>query len=200
MPPDPPLVDDERDDAEDGSSNCYISLPNVTTADMRTLYLGSIWLHILAATIWVGGMLFLVLVIAPWLRGGGRAHALAVLREAGRRFRIVGWVCFAVLLVTGSYGLWMRGVRLESFAAPEWRASAFGQLVLLKIGLFGAVLAISVLHDFVLGPRATKAIELDPSSESSRRLRRRAAWVGRLNAALGLVIVLIAVMLVRGAP
>lgn len=167
---------------------------------MRGLYIASVWLHILAATIWVGGMLFLVLVVAPWLRGGGKAHAVAVLREAGRRFRVVGWACFGVLLATGSFALWMRGVRLESFVTPGWLGSTFGRVVLAKLGLFGVILVLSGLHDFCIGPRATAMLEHDPRSEEARHLRRRAAWMGRLNAVLGLVIVLVAVLLVRGVP
>jgi copper resistance protein D len=167
---------------------------------VRGLYVAAVWVHILAATVWVGGMLFLVLIVAPWLRGGGRAHALVVLREAGRRFRLVGWICFGVLLVTGSFALWMRGVRLGSFASLAWLGTAFGQIVLAKLGLFLVILVLSALHDFRIGPRATAVLERDPSSEEALRLRLRAAWMGRLNAVLGLAIVLVAVLLVRGVP
>lgn len=167
---------------------------------MRTVYVAAVWLHILAATVWVGGMLFLVLVVAPWLRSGGRAHAVVVLREAGRRFRLVGWVCFAILLVTGAHALWMRGVRLTSLIDTAWLGSSFGLLVLLKLGLFAVIVAVSGFHDFLLGPRATAAIEHDARSPAAISMRRRAAWVGRFNAVLGLVIVLVAVMLVRGVP
>jgi copper resistance protein D len=167
---------------------------------MRDLYILAVWLHILAATVWVGGMLFLVLVVAPWLRAGGRQHAVAVLREAGIRFRMVGWACFAVLLATGTFALWMRGVRLGSFVTPDWLGSAFGRVVLAKLALFCAILAISALHDFHVGPRATALLERDPSSDAARQMRRRAAWIGRLNAVLGLIIVLVAVLLVRGVP
>ena len=167
---------------------------------MQALYLFSVWLHILAATAWVGGMLFLVLVVVPWLRRGGAVQAGTFLRETGERFRNVGWVCFAIVLVTGTFNLWVRGVRLGDFARPEWLSSPFGKTVLLKLGAFLLVLAVSAVHDFVIGPRATDAITRDPRSPEAAQLRRRASLLGRLNALLALVLVALGVMVVRGGP
>ena len=87
---------------------------------MHALYLLSVWLHILAATVWIGGMSFLVLVVVPWLRRGGRVEAAAFLRETGERFRNVGWSCFLLLAATGTFNLWVRGVRLSDFGRAEW--------------------------------------------------------------------------------
>lgn len=167
---------------------------------MRTLYLISVWLHILAATAWVGGIIFLVLVLVPWLRRGPRARAAELLRETGLRFRSVGWACFAVLVVTGSFNLWMRGVRPTDFVNPEWLASPFGRAVIYKLGAFALVLTISVVHDFVVGPRSTRALASDPTSEAAQRLRRAASRLGRANALLALLLVALGVILVRGWP
>jgi putative copper export protein len=165
---------------------------------VHALYLLSVWLHILAATAWIGGMLFLVLVVVPWLRRGDRASAAAIMSETGRRFRSVGWTCFGILLVTGTFNLWMRGVRFASFAQPEWRASAFGQAVLLKLGTFALVLLLSAVHDFAIGPNATRALERDPRSAQAAALRRRASLLGRANVLLALVLVAAGVVIVRG--
>lgn len=167
---------------------------------MRFLYILSVWLHILAATVWIGGMLFLVLVVVPWLRRGRRADGVTFLRETGEQFRNVAWVCFGILLVTGSFDLWMRGVRLADFTRPEWLSSVFGTTVVVKLGVFAIVLAISALHDFVVGPRATAAMARDPSSAEGQRLRGRASLLGRANVLLALVLVAVGVMLVRGVP
>ena len=167
---------------------------------MHALYLVSVWIHILAAMVWIGGMAFLVLVVVPWLRSGKRAEAAAFLRETGERFRNVGWTCFVVLLLTGSFNLWVRGVRLSDFARPEWLQSSFGKTILVKLGVFVLVLVVSLAHDFVVGPRATRAIAADPHSTEARRQRRHASVLGRFNVLLALVLVALGVMLVRGVP
>lgn len=169
---------------------------------MQALYLFAVWLHVLAAIAWIGGMFFLVFVVVPWLRGGaaGRVNAGLFLRETGERFRNVGWICFGILLCTGTFNLWVRGVRLGDFLQPSWLGSPFGQSVLLKLALFCLVLVVSAVHDFSIGPRATRAIARDPGSAEAERLRKSAARWGRVNALLGLLLVAVAVILVRGWP
>jgi copper resistance protein D len=60
------------------------------------------FVHVLAAIVWIGGMLFVALVLVPVVR----AQADPVLRarlfhQAGVRFRAVGWAALLLLLVTG---------------------------------------------------------------------------------------------------
>jgi putative copper export protein len=59
-----------------------------------------LFLHVLAATIWVGGQLTLAAVV-PVLRRFGAE----VPRAAARRFNLVAWVAFAVLIVTGIWNI-----------------------------------------------------------------------------------------------
>jgi len=145
---------------------------------MRFLYLASVWLHILAAMTWVGGMVVFVLALMPFLRRQSGAVRAALLEDFGRRFRNVEWLCFVVLAATGTFNLWMRGVRLGDFARPEWRASAFGELVLLKVSLVFVAMVITWLHE-----RAVSS--------------RHARWLGRLTLVVALAIVAVAVGLVR---
>lgn len=167
---------------------------------MRALYLFSVWVHILAATVWVGGMLFLVLVVVPWLRKGGRTNAGLFLRETGERFSNVGWVCFGLVLVTGTFNLGVRGVRLSHFASADWLGSPFGKTVVVKLSAFLLVLMVSAVHDFVVGPRATRAIAAGPHSAQAQLERRRASLLGRVNVVLALILVAAGVLLVRGVP
>lgn len=167
---------------------------------MHALYLISVWLHILAAIVWIGGMAFLVLVVVPWLRKqGGATDAGKFLRETGERFRNVGWACFVIIALTGTFNLYVRGVRWADFVRSEWLGSAFGKIVWFKLAAFSAVLLVSALHDFVLGPRATQVMMRDPRSPEAQALRRRASLFARANVLLALALVGAGVMLVRGA-
>ncbi len=165
---------------------------------LHYVYLLSVWLHVIAATIWLGGMAFLVLVVVPWLRRGDRAQGAVLLRETGRRFRDVGWTCFAVLAATGTFNAYVRGVRISSFTDVRFLRSAFGGALALKIALFAIVLLVSAYHDFSLGPRATTAIAADAQGAQAERLRRSAGRLGRLNALLALALYGAAVVVVRG--
>src|SRR2546426_6219415 len=62
----------------------------------------NLWLHILAAVIWIGGMLFLSLVAVPVLRQVDSPLLRADLfRKMAWRFRRLVWICLAVLILTG---------------------------------------------------------------------------------------------------
>jgi len=143
-------------------------------------------------------MFFLVLVVVPWLRSGQRQNAGAFLQETGTRFRSVGWVCFGLVVITGTFNLWVRGVRLGDFFQESWRRSDFGKAVLFKLSVFVVVLILSGIHDFIIGPQATRVLQEDPTSTKALQLRRQASLMGRANALLALVLVACAVVLVRG--
>lgn len=166
-----------------------------------TLYILSVWLHILAATVWVGGMLFLVLVLIPALRRlEQRGLAATLVHHVGVRFRWIGWLSLLLLVLTGSVNLVMRGYGWSDLFGPQLWTSMFGQILGVKLSLVAVTFLLSAVHDFLIGPRATRAGRLEPDSAQAHRLRRQAAWMGRFNLLMGLIIVALGVMLVRGWP
>lgn len=125
----------------------------------------------LAAITWIGGMLFIALVMVPIARRlEDPILRTRLIRDTGRRFRAVGWAAIGVLIVTGLLNLWMHPVLLSS-TRFHW-----------KLGLVVLALILSAFHDFVLGPRAG-APGADPSA------RVRASWVARINVLVALAIV-----------
>jgi putative copper export protein len=59
-----------------------------------------LFLHVLAATVWVGGQLTLAALV-PALRSAGQE----VPRRAARAFNRIAWPAFAVLLLTGIWNI-----------------------------------------------------------------------------------------------
>ncbi|HXH11811.1 MAG TPA: DUF4149 domain-containing protein [Alphaproteobacteria bacterium] len=168
---------------------------------MQLLYLLSVWLHILVAAIWVGGMVFLSLVLVPVVRRAEyRGMAASLIRYTGVRFRWVGWACLGVLLVTGPFNLAYRGMTWEDVWSGRLWHGSYGGVLGVKLLLVSLILCLSGLHDFVLGPRASALWQSDPMEPEAGRVRRQAGWIGRLNLILGLGAMACGVMLGRGVP
>jgi uncharacterized membrane protein len=161
-------------------------------------YYLNVTVHIVAAMLWLGGMFFLGVVGAPVLRAlEPPALRQRVFQELGLRFRRVGWIAIAVLLATGIVNLHYRDwLRWEGVlgAAAFWSTGA-GRALAWKLIAVMLMIAVSAIHDFLLGPAAGRAA---PGSAEALRLRRHAALLARFNAVVGLVIVVAAVRLARG--
>jgi putative copper resistance protein D len=128
------------------------------------------FVHILAALTWIGGMLFIALVLVPVTRRFEPGLRTRLVQETGVRFRAVGWMAIAVLVISGLLNLWLRP---ELLSAPRFYW---------KVSIVVATLALSAVHDFVLGPRAGR-----PGADPG--LRVRASWIARVNVVLVLVVV-----------
>lgn len=165
---------------------------------MRTLYLVSVWLHILAAIAWVGGMIFLMTVLVPLLRTPAmRPKAAELFHALGTRFRVVGWVALATLVTTGIFNVTMRGYRLEQLFNGEAFAGRWGTTLALKLSMVASILALSALHDFWLGPRAVRLARENAPTALRERGRRIASMMGKMTFLLAIAVVGLAVMLVR---
>lgn len=168
---------------------------------MQSLRLISVWLHLLAAAVWIGGMIFLAVVLLPALRSPGLSDgATEVLHRVAIRFRSVGWVSLVLLLATGVFNLAMVGVGWSDVVGVEMWDSRFGRILAAKLTLVFLILWLSVAHDFFVGPRCVAGLRVNSASPRTQRLRRMASWLGRLNLLLALGVLALAVMLTRGAP
>lgn len=161
------------------------------------MYYLSVTLHVLAALLWLGGMFFLGAVGAPVLR---RVEPPALRAELfsrlGEQFRLVGWSAIAVLLVTGFVNLHYRGMlRAELWGSAAFWGTGIGKALAWKLVTVTIMISISAVHDFVHGPAS---VRLRPGSEEALRARRKAALLARVNALVGVVLVIAAVRLARG--
>jgi uncharacterized membrane protein len=162
-----------------------------------SLYHLNVSVHVLAAMLWLGGMFFLGVVGAPVLRRiEPPALRAQLFNQLGRAFRTAGWSSIAVLLITGVLNLHFRGLLdTATLGSDTFWATPYGHALALKLVTVVLMLTLSAIHDFIHGPATTRH---QPGSPAALRHRRRAAWLARLNALLGLILVFAAVRLARG--
>jgi putative copper export protein len=104
--------------------------------DLDTIRL---FLHVLAACVWVGGQLTLAALV-PALRAAGAD----IPKTAANAFNRVAWPAFGVLLVTGVWNV----------VAESDRGDAFDNTLLLKYALVVASGATAYLHAHTSSRRA----------------------------------------------
>jgi putative copper export protein len=138
-------------------------------------------LHVLSASVWVGGTVALVFIGVPAIRRlEGEARAVAM-RALGRRWRPIGWSAMAVAILSG---LWLTG-RHGGFHR-EALDSDFDRTLILKSVLVALLVVGGLLHDFVLGPRLQR--DLRTRAASAPATRRRLVVVGWFNFGLTIAV------------
>lgn len=162
-----------------------------------SLYFINVTVHVLAALLWLGGMFFLAVVGAPVLRTVEPPALRAQLfRRLGEQFRKVGWVAITVLVITGTLNLYFHGVlSLTVLSDGAFWTTPYGRALGWKLGAVAAMLIVQAIHDFIVGPAASR---LPTGSPELLRVRRRAAMLARASAVLGVIVVIAAVRLARG--
>lgn len=164
-----------------------------------TMYHLSVFIHILSAIFWIGGMLFTAAVLVPASR-----HKLLKNKKGqfftliGKKFSRISWILFIVLIITGITNLLTRGYDWQTLLSSVFWESNFGSILAIKLSLFGIVLLVSGIHDFYAGPKAAKLLDEQPESAETDRMRKLSSWLGRLNLLLGIAVLYYALRLVRG--
>ena len=107
------------------------------------------WIHLAAAIVLIGGLIFSQFVLAPAAR--------EVVRLAGRRFRTVAWVSLIILILTGAYQMLNESgsARIET---------AWGVVLMLKLFLFAIAFGLLLIHDFIIDPYAPSSRDSAPSA------------------------------------
>ena len=144
--------------------------------------------HLLSATVWVGGSVALVVVGVPAIRATeGEARAIAM-RMLGRRWRPLGWGSMGLAILSG---LWLSD-RHGAFHSVALDTS-FDRWLMVKSGLVVLLVAGSLVHDFVLGPRLQR--ELRSEDARAPGTRRRLIVVGWFSFTLTFAVPIVGVVL-----
>jgi uncharacterized membrane protein len=149
------------------------------------------WLHILAATIWVGPQIFLFVAVVPAIRTVEdvqvRARAMRVLTT---RFGYLAWGAMAVLVITGIGNLYEHPLDVDVLFDLN-----FGTIFEIKMTLVIATIVLTALHSFVLGPRVLKLQESVADQAQIASVRRLSIIISSVNGLLALGILFLGALL-----
>jgi putative copper export protein len=157
-------------------------------------------LHLIAAAVWAGGMVFLGLAVGAARRTLADRERIALFRQLGRRFLVAGGIAMAVLIATGTD---MASDRLASFG--DLFDTDYGKRLAEKLALVIVVIVLTAFHSLVQGPAISRlrvqALERPADAELAAAIRRKAARAGivsALNLLATLTILVLAARLVTG--
>lgn len=156
---------------------------------MNSFYFISVWLHIICAAFWIGGMLFLPLVLLPGIKNNPERSQL--LMATGLKFRFYGYFALSLLLLTGITNMYFRGI---IFSWDFFVISNYGKLVVVKVILFIVILLASLVHDLFVGRKAVA----DMKDSEKKKMKLIARWTGRVLLLISLVMAYLGVLISRG--
>ena len=141
-----------------------------TEGEGHVIHLAADILHALAAAVWLGVLLVFVLLVRQTRQSPEQIQAT---REALRKFSPVGIAVVATLLVTGFVNTWF----LVDFA--NGLQSAYARLLLVKVAVFAAMVALAALHRQRSVPALASG--LSAGEDALKSLRRSLVVEGALG-------------------
>lgn len=111
--------------------------------------------HLVAAAVWIGALVCLLLLVARPISRFDTAH-LRVAHRTLDGFSTIGTVVVAVIVATGLVNAWLLVGPANVLALPS---SAYGQLLIAKIGLFAAMLCFAAANRYRLTPALAARID-----------------------------------------
>jgi uncharacterized membrane protein len=164
------------------------------TTGWQTLTLG---LHLASLALWLGGMVFFLVVFGPAVNELQPGVAIRILDQGKRKFEAVSWTGISLLLITGIVNLVLR---------RQAGASSLGQFYLIalsiKLIVFGAMVYHHGLQVFKYGAQIAAMTAGIPQDSPSWPEALRAQWqkwftLLKINAALGPIETLMGLILLK---
>lgn len=148
------------------------------------------WIHIFAATVWVGPQVFLFAVAVPAIRTVADTKERArLMRLITTRFGYLAWAAMAVLVVTGIGNVYEQD-DLDGLFEANW-----GVIFQVKMTLVIITVVLTALHSFVIGPRMLRAQESVTDETQIASMRRFSIIISAVNALVALAILFCAALL-----
>ena len=140
-----------------------------------------VFLHLLGAAIWTGGLIFVGLAAVVSRRTLPDDVRVEFFRSLGFGFLILAGVAAALIALSGN-------VLVDDFGGWEQVGkTSWGELIIWKTAIFAVVLALALVHGLVLGPRIRLLREAEIAGSGGgggERALRRAVALSTVSQAL----------------
>ena len=154
------------------------------------------WAHLVSASIWVGGSIFIGIVLAPLLKTISESveERVAIMIRVGRKFNKIAIPSLVILIVTGLYN------SSSILSKPEFLLSTnYGIILVIKIILVIVLLVMFAIHVRIIRTEIEKKIESkEMLPEIVQKLRSKIISLGRIMVFVSVAILLMAALLHSG--
>lgn len=154
------------------------------------------WAHLVAASIWVGGSIFIGIVLAPLLKtiSDSVEGRLSIMIRVGRKFNKIGVPSLIILIASGIYN------SVGFVSKPEMILSTnYGIVLLIKVILVVALIITFAIHVRLIRFEIERKIESkELSTELLQKVRSKIIMLGRITVLISVAILLMAALLHSG--
>lgn len=155
------------------------------------------WIHLVSASIWVGGSLFIGVVISPLLKTMSTSleERLQFMIKVGRRFNKIAIPSLIVLIGTGIYN------SIAFLSKPDLLLSSdYGNFLTVKIILVVALILAYAVHVRIIRKDVEEKIISKQLSENQiQKLRKKIIILGEVTIILSVAVLFMAALLDAGA-
>ncbi len=109
------------------------------------------WLHLLAAALWIGGMMYIATIYLPVLKDCVPVERVRSLLTTLSHYSPLAIVAVIIMSISGPFNA---TVHMTSW--DQLLNTVYGRVLIVKVLLVGALLLTSALHVGILRPRLTK--------------------------------------------
>jgi len=154
------------------------------------------WVHLISASIWVGGSLFLGVVLAPILRKMSMPieERLEFMIKVGKKFNKIALPSLIILIGTGLYQSHLVLNKQEILFD-----TTYGQILVIKILLVIALIITFAVHIRTFNNNIERKIVAKEMTDNQlKKLNKKGMILGEVTVTLSIIILLLAAMLDAG--
>ncbi len=154
------------------------------------------WIHLISASIWVGGSIFIGIVLVPVLKTmtTSMEERLQIMIRVGRRFNKIAVPSLIILIITGVYS------SHQLLSKPELLlSSSYGNLLIIKIILVIALIIVYAVHIRIIRKDVEEKILSKEMPENQiQKLRKKIIILGEATVVISVAILFMAALLDTG--